>query len=374
MRMLRSMVGVLAVVSTPTMAADWITTITAADNYGGSYGTIRFNDWGYTGPAGVGANDYQVGTGFDAGNLGQIQRVVTVAADWQTSDPTRTIYTDPLARDPSGVVYSPQEQALPNANMDGNVNFYKWAYTTPTSTFSNMQIDRAGNYYIAKNDMSFGYYDETHYNNGVDPIANIDSGINFQPYAISDARGWCGSVLTEDPNGLAEMAGQVTFDFAFDVNFSGFVSTQVVPDFVMRSYGDYEVDIYRGNVRQHYIGSAVANNTNPLTGELDPDYQNRVSFLGAGVIPTSAWVINAGTPDVQIVEEGTPGATLHTNVYGGYAFLLRADAQRTLEFISPDGHSIYIPTAVVPVPAAVWLFVSGLLGLFATGRRCRMGG
>lgn len=184
MRLKQSIAGLLVAVSAPVLAADWTTTINATDNYAGSYGTIRFNDWGYTGPAGVGANDFQVGAGFDASNLGQIQSVVTVAADWQTPDPSHTVYTDPLAKDPYGVIYSPQEQQLANANMDGNVNFYKWAYTTPTSTFSNMQIDRAGNYFIAKNDMSFGYYDRFQYNNGIDPVANIDSGINFQPYAI----------------------------------------------------------------------------------------------------------------------------------------------------------------------------------------------
>lgn len=353
-------------VSLPASATQWVTTFDAADNYAGSYGTITFDDWGYTGPTGVGANDFVVGSGFDAGNIGQIQSVVTKAADWETRDPAHLVLTDPLAKDTSGAFY-PSETPLPNANMDGSVNFYNWAYTTPTSTFNNMQIDKAGNYHIAKEDMVFGYYDEFYYNNGTDPIEVVDTGIDFQPYAISDAQGWCGSVLVSNPNGLEQMAGQVTFDFAFDANFSGFVATQIVPDFVMRSYGDYVVDIDRGPVNQHFEGSAVVNNTNPNTGELDPNYQNKVSFLGGGVVPATVWVINAGTADVEIVEEGTPGATLHTNVYAGYAFLLRADAERTLEFIAPDGHSMYVAT--VPVPGAVWLFSSGLIGLLGLARR-----
>ena len=71
----------------------------------------------------------------------------------------------------------------------------------------------------------------------------------------------------------------------------------------------------------------------------------------------------------SIVDEGTPGATLHSNIYGGYAFLLRADAERTLEFIAPEGHSMYVET--VPVPPAVWLFTSGMMGLIGIARRRR---
>ena len=38
-------------------------------------------------------------------------------------------------------------------------HFYDWGYTSPAgSTFSNMQIDADGDYYIARNDMKFNYY------------------------------------------------------------------------------------------------------------------------------------------------------------------------------------------------------------------------
>jgi hypothetical protein len=91
-------------------------------------------------------------------------------------------------------------------------------------------------------------------------------------------------------------------------------------------------------------------------------------------VPEGAWILDNGlnpdgTKDVTIVEETTPGAVFHSNAFAGYAFLLRADAERTLELISPEGHSIYVETAVVPVPAAVWLFASGLLGLIGVSRR-----
>ncbi len=231
--------------------------------------------------------------------------------------------------------------------MDATVNFYRWAYTTVGgSTFNNMTIDTAGNYFIARNDMSFQYYDVYQYNNGTDPVQTIDTKINFQPYAVSNATGWCGSVLTTSPDSLERMAGQVKFDFAFDVYFektigiNTFSSTQIVPDFVMRSYGSYEVNVAGGQV---FSGSAVENNTNPVTGLLEESWKNQVSFLGAGVIPNGAWVFGDGTDNVTVAEDQsvagtmdgeirTDGATWHSNSFAGYAFLLRADGTRELTY------------------------------------------
>jgi hypothetical protein len=242
-----------------------------------------------------------------------------------------------------------------------------------------MTIDKAGNYHVAKNDMNFQYYDVFKYNNGVDPVQTYDTKINFQPYAISDAKGWCGSVLASSPDSLERMAGQVTFDFAFDVYFElvpgvtpSYSSTQIVPDFVMRSYGSYEVNVTtNGGLgdNQHYLGSAAENNTNPETGELDPDWQNQVSFLGAGVIPLGAWVLNDGTADVQVVEEGTPGATWHANSFGSYAFLLRADGTRTLTYVNPDGFSDYVAAVPEPETYAMMLAGVGLVGGMVARRR-----
>jgi hypothetical protein len=358
-----------ALFATPAFAASYVTTIDAGTYT--SAGTITFDDGGYTGPTGVSANDFQVGSGFDASRVGQIQNVVTKDPDWQTSDPAHTVYGDFT----STPTYN-------NANMDGSVNFFMWGYTTVGgSTFNNMTIDKAGNYYIAKNDMAFQYYDVFQYNNGVDPVQTVDTKINFQPYAVSDATGWCGSVLASDPNSLERMAGQVKFDFAFDVYFDfvpggtpSFSSTQLVPDFVMRSYGSYEVNVTtNGGVAQVYSGSAVENNTNPVTGELDPAWQNQVSFLGAGVIPNGVWVLNDGTPDVQIVDAGTPGATWHTNSFAGYSFLLRADGTRVLTYVNPEGFSDYPPAIPEPETYAMMLAGLGLVGGMAARRRRQLG-
>jgi hypothetical protein len=251
------------------------------------------------------------------------------------------------------------------------VNFYKWGYTTGGASQFITQVDKAGNHYAAKADMSFGLYDLLLYDNGVDPVQTIDTGINFQPRPISDAYGWCGSVLLADLNAIAPMAGQLKFDVAFDVYMldgappGGFFSTQVIPGFVMRSYGDYVVNITVGSDNLQFVGSTVMNNTNPETGAIDPAFQNLVSFAGAGVIPKGAWVLNDGTPDVQVVDEGTPGAVWHANSFAGYPFLLRADAQRQVIWVNPDGYSDY----VVPLPAAAWLFGSAVAGLAALRRR-----
>lgn len=396
-----TLLAAAALCASPAFAATTWTTTIDADTYG-STGTITFNDWGYTGPTvggyTVGANDFQVGTGFDSSSIGQIQHVVTQAPDYVTSDPGSTVYGD---------LYDAPTFA--NANMDGGVNFYKWGYTTPAGgTFSNMQIDTAGNYHIAKENMSFQKYDQFQYRDmtGVNPDQTFDTRINFKPYTVSDATGWCGSVLTNNPAGLAQMAGQVTFDFAIDVYYDtsrgeSFSSTQLAPDFVMRSYGDYVVNVTTDGGtgdQQLFYGSAVGNNTNPgsvvqgVGGELDPDYLNRVSFLGAGVLPKGVWVsADSFNPDgsrkkrtdynpttgestqvwdVTIVEEGTAGAVWHSNVFGGYAYLLRADGMRILDYVNPTGHSDYVATSVPePETYAMMLAGLGLVGTMAARRR-----
>lgn len=379
----------VALMASPAFAATWTTTYDSTTGGGGYYNGITasvvFNDWGYTGPAGANANTFQIGSGFNASRIGQIQTVVTKNPDWKTPDPnwyqgapTRTNRI--VADDGSG--------SMPNANMDAQVNFYRWGYTTVGgSTFNNMTIDKAGNYFVARNDMHFQFYDTFMYNNG-STVTNYDTAINFQPYAISDARGWCGSVLQANPNGLSQMAGQVTFDFAFDAYLGNAhpgpgvdYATQIVPDFVMRSYGDYNITVNNGTETFNYVGSAVENNTNPLTGLLDPAYQNQVSFLGGGVVPKGVWVFGDGTPGVTVAEEqgaagtvkgqtrASDGATWHQNSFAGYGFLLRADGTRTLTFIAPDGHSDYVATVPEPQTYAMMLAGIGLVGGAARRRK-----
>ncbi len=379
-----------ALLATPTFAATlpsfdpqnytaqtFVTTIDAA-TYNGATGTITFNDHGYSDYVNdymaAGADVFQVGSGFDANRVGQVQNVVTKDPDWLTSDPAKTVRFDGFS---SPEAYP--KGTAPNANMDGTVNFFSWGYTTVGgSTFNNMQIDKAGNYHVAKNDMQFKLYDTFQYNNGVDPIYTHDTYINFQPYAISDGKGWCGSVLASDPTAVVPMAGQLTFDFAMDVYLNdgdgttGTPATQYVQDFVMRSYGDYVLDVKTGGgYTQKYIGSAVINNTNPVTGEVDPNFAGEVSFLGAGVLPAGVWVLNDNTPDVQIVDQDTPGATWHANQYAGYAFMLRADGTRIL-VSSAEDWSDYTSVSGVPEPSTYAMMAVGLALVGGMARRRRL--
>lgn len=422
-------------------------------------GEIRFYDWGYSGPQGQNAGQFDY-NGFDT--AAQIQHVVTTGPDYLTPDDPYRIETEfdviPLFRD---------------ANMDSQVNFYKWGYTTTAgSTFNNMQIDSDGDYFVAREDMSFNYYgtfDYT-YEGADDPNTlpyNATEGehetlIGFQPYALSDATGWCGSVTASNPGALEAMAGQVAFDFGFEAFLpatplgengepdAGEGAMQIVQNFVMRSYGSLEVDrtMPDGN-RLLYQADAVVNNTNPLDstiltntngdpvmvevpvfnmdgsvaldengnprtmmvpkkevggGGVDEDFYNQVSFMGGGVVPQGVWVkvadpdgpmSNDNILEVLDADDGEANTMWHANSFAGYPFLLRADGIRIVDaldfslysdltgipassfdeagkLINLEGNVVQdLSVSAVPVPAAVWLFGSGLMGLLAVARRKR---
>ena len=68
-----------------------------------------------------------------------------------------------------------------------------------------------------------------------------------------------------------------------------------------------------------------------------------------------------------MVDEGTEGATWHNNLYAGYAFLLRADAERTLTFVATDW-SDYASPAPEPSTYAMMVVGLGLVGGMARRR------
>ena len=328
-------------------------------------GEMRFYDWGYSDTLnGRGAFDLApINGGFGgllegnptdpAGGIGQIQHVVTRTPDRLTADPSQNILQE-LSNAP---LYN-------DANMDGQVNFYTWGYTTKAgSTFANMRIDYDGDYLVPRNDMNFVMYDLFSYQNeGSNPLVtdgDYPSTIVFQPYALSDAIGWCGSVLTSNPAAIEPMAGQVAFDFGFEVFFNwvdptpGTGAWQIIPKFIMRSYGTIEIDISLANGGQgdvYNIADAVVNNTNPSVGVteldvngdpvmidvpvlnedgtpaldefnqprtmtvpkkqvgyggVDPDYYNLVSFMGGGIVPDGAWVLVDEASNIQASSTGS---------------------------------------------------------------------
>jgi len=311
-------------------AGKWVFKVDPA-NFGGATGTVTFFDDGYRGPGGASVNDFAIGEGYDPSRPAFSQDVRVVQRDLLTADPVSSPMSD---GSPAGLMFS-------DANMDGSVNLGPFGWTTPPGTrFLNMQIDSSGNYFVAQRDMTWGFFDSFDYQRkaGGGPTTS-DTQFNFQPYPLSDAFGWCGSVLASVPEAVERQAGQLVFDVAFDVypldaEPGGQIPpmTQIVPGFVMRSYGRYEVDVNWTFGSQRFAGGTVGNNVNPMTGEIDRAWQNQVSPVGAGVIPTGAWVTDEGTPQMKVVTEGTPGATFHRNLFAGAAFILRGDVRRSVTY------------------------------------------
>ena len=373
-------------------------------------GTITFDPWGFTGPGGRTAADF--GPIGDFGNgtytpataaaciadpascgIGQVQHVITQDADGLTQDPPHDINFDFFSS------YGP----YPLANVDSLATFYLWGYNSPGgSTFNNMLIDLDGDYQIAREDMSFEWYNIIDYTQvpqydefgdplsregGFNKVGNFvyapdgtyNNNLAFQPYALSDAKGWCGSVLVSHPNANEAMAGQVEFDFAFDVYLRNesngaltYFSTEIVNNFKMRSYGNVVVDITTNGGagdQQLQYASAVINNTDPTvaintvnsnTPTGGPNWHNKVSFMGADVLTTGSEASgNTGdcavlNPDWQqfgpnngpgfnkyiSIIEGiansadctTAGGTWQSHAFATYAFILRADAERHVDY------------------------------------------
>jgi hypothetical protein len=123
--------------------------------------------------------------------------------------------------------------------------------------------------------------------------------------------------------------------------------------------------------------------------------------MGGGVVPISVWV-RLADPDGPISDdnilevldgpvEGDSSVVEHFNNFAGYPFILRADGVRIIEAMDFSLYSDFsgVPLSAfdtegrlvnlegdlvqdispVPVPAAIWLFSSGLLGLIGMSRK-----
>jgi len=364
-------------------------TVVDPDTHLNKEGTVTFDDWGFVGPNGRTAVDFEPVNGFNFDSVGQIQHVVTRAEDGLTPDDPVTVIQD-LYGTP---IYG-------SADMDGTVSFYHWAYTTKGgSTFYDMLIDTDGDYFIPQEGMTFIRYDVHEHNSALNPgdtdyvaDGSYPTKIAFQPYVLSDARGWCGSISAANPGALEPMAGQLQFDFAFDVYFQftpgvfQYSSTEIVRNFEMRSYGTLTIDIDNipsiASDPQFVKASAVVNNTNPGINNLqvagapvDPDYYNLVSFMGGGVLDNAGHCMQlnpnfvgggglTGTSNYKFTGfvDGptdqasceTAGGTWQLHAFTGYAFVLRADGIRVIEAMD---YALYsdltdVPT-VIPDPVSL---------------------
>lgn len=383
-------------------ATDFVTTIggpqyTNPANGDGVTGTMTFSDWGFIGPYGRTALDFEHLNGFGNGmldpaapafcladpaacDIGQMQHVVTNDADGLTADRPHTAYAS-LTNDPEWT----------NANVDAVTTFYKWAFNSGGgSRFSNMLIDLDGDYHVAKNDMKFEFYNVLKYRQigteGATPDQDWSNSLAFHPYALTDGKGWCGSIEATHPGTLEAMAGQITFDVAFDVYFNlgdydgdgvnsySYMNTEIVRDFEMRSYGDLHIDVTTTlGDRQVMDARAIVNNTSPVDPmyaagstpvisidmPVDENFYNTVSFMGGGVtdynqncvVLNEVWNnfgvqgVNFG-PGIDKIDHvldvpqgpnfttecATAGGVVQNHAFSEYAFILRADGNRFVDW------------------------------------------
>lgn len=389
------LITLFVVFSNNSHAVQWVKTFDGSTT-GNWAGTITLDDWGFVGPQGRQADSFaphggqfgngmydSMGAAFCIANpascdIGQMQHVVTSGPDGITPDPPHDILDD----------FLPNTGNFERANVDSLANFFFWGWTSPAgSTFSNMLIDFDGDYKIAKDDMAFVWHSTIEYTQvipdgegriGTTPDGSYYNSLAFLPYAVSDASGWCGSVIAMHPNAHEAMAGQVKFDLAIDVyrrNADGslqYFSTEVSPDFEMRSFGDISVNFAQtGNPNTQTMSArAVVNNTDPnvdnqsvgpATPVGDLSWHNKVSFMGANILGNTGWcgVESAEWLDPEVVkgpevkrlsairkdlttqaECEAAGAKWSANGFSGSAYILRADANRYIDYFD---ESVYGP-------------------------------
>ena len=375
-------------------AVQWLTTYDGSTTQGNA-GTITLDDWGFIGPQGRQADSFEpyggvFGNGMyetmgaayciadpAACGIGQMQHVVTSGADGITPDAPALIKADFLSTTGD----------FQNANVDSLTTFFQWGYTTAAgSTFNNMMIDLDGDYHIAKEDMTFEWYNSIDYTQvipdgqsrvGTNPDGEYFNGLGFQPYVVSDGKGWCGSVTAPHPNAHVAMAGQIKFDIIMDVYQRNpatgalvFFSSELTPDFEMRSFGDITVDFPGSG--QAMNARAVVNNTDagvtnqtvgPVTPLGDLSWHNRVSFMGANILPAGGWcglqsaewlggARGIGVKRYDAVRKDlttqldceVAGGNWDYNSFAGFAYILRADGGRFIDYFDEN---IYGPDPMV---------------------------
>lgn len=115
------------------------------------------------------------------------------------------------------------------------------------------------------------------------------------------------------------------------------------------------------------FATTILFNTPDETGPFTPVNLSPFTEIG-NFITFAGWTLDLKT---LIVEADTTSTRLHLSgtgeVYGNN--LQKTGATWSLSSNNADKYSMTVTAAVVPVPAAVWLFGSGLIGLVAVSRR-----
>lgn len=153
-------------------------------------------------------------------------------------------------------------------------------------------------------------------------------------------------VFALDTNGAANTAGNRTVLGTTDLANVSFTDTQVVQT---------------GTSLGGYASIIAGLNPSIATSNSDPNYVGGFSFSGFATSSSSAFWDNAG--DSQYFYKATRGSSLGTGqaIKSYYAGLFTLSETGFLNYV--------VATSEVPLPAAVWLLLSGLSGLGVVGRR-----
>lgn len=178
------------------------------------------------------------------------------------------------------------------------------------------------------------------------PVTNNGAGVFYAGPGSN-----CG--VATDPVGCPSANQGALWNFGFFMGVSG--PGADLSDYTFTLYYDTDpgVNTVLANLGSINVNNAIiAGGGNPATMTVAQDSQNLLfNFLSVSI----PGVINA------------PGTPFNPNALGQYSFYLTATSNNTPIPFSVG--TVGIDVQVVPVPAAVWLFGSGLLGLVGIARR-----
>jgi hypothetical protein len=129
-----------------------------------------------------------------------------------------------------------------------------------------------------------------------------------------------------------------------------------------------------------YTGTDCGWNVDTATGEMAHMFYttlgDRAYYDTSGNYPQAGWGLTNTGPFSNLQSYSYWSATgyaLHATLAWHFDFLYGVQFQfdKTNTLYGWVVHSGDVGAAVVPLPAAVWLFGSGLLGLISVGRKCR---